>query len=82
MRHCRVGVQDGGRIGADSEKRCAGEIEHARIAELNIEPERRHRIQQHGDHQQKHEVIVVKNRPHRARRADGANGQGVLVLHE
>src|SRR4029079_9377084 len=82
MRHARVCIQDSGRIGTDAEKRCTREIENTGIAELDIESESCHRVQQHGNHKQKNEVIVVKDRCHGTRGADGTNGQSVLWLKE
>ena len=60
MRNRGMGEQHRRRIGADAEERGAGKIEHARIAELQIEPQSGHRIEQDPVQEQQHEMIVVE----------------------
>ena len=60
MRHGRIGIEHRRGIGADAEERRARKIEHAGIAELNVQPECRHAVEQHGDDKQQREMILVK----------------------
>ena len=71
MRHGSVGIEHGRGIGADAEERRAGEIQHARIAELDVQPKRRHGVEQHRDDQQQDEMVLVeiRCRPRRRRRS-------------
>src|SRR5262249_49405748 len=60
MRQCRLRVENGRSIGADTEERCASEIEDAGVAKLNIKPERRYRIKEDGNQQHQEMVVVEK----------------------
>jgi hypothetical protein len=75
-----VAVQHRRCVCADAEKRRAGEIENAGIAELHIESERRHRVEQHRVDQQQHEMIFVKECCNGECGDDRASAERILMI--
>ena len=81
-RHAGLRVEDGGGIGADAEKRRAGKIDDAGIAELHVQSQGRDAVQQHRDHQQQHKVVVVEIAGNGERREDARYAERVFVSGE
>src|SRR5262245_55900210 len=82
MRYRCVRVEDGSGIRADAEKRSPREIEDAGVAELDIQAERRDRIEQDRDDQQQYEMVIVEIRGNDERSDDRAGAKRVLVFGE
>jgi hypothetical protein len=80
--HCRICIQHGRGVGTDAEEGGAGEIQHSGVTELNVQPKRRHGVEQHGDHQQQDEMVFMKIRGEHECPDDGEATYGVLVVDE
>ena len=77
-----MGVENGRCVGADAEKGRAGEIQHAGIAELNVQAERRHGVEQHRGDQQQNKMVLVKEDGDRESRQDREAAKHILVILE
>ena len=75
-------VEHRGGIGADAEERGAGKVQHAGIAELDVQSERRNRVEQDGDEQQQHEMIFVEERRHHEGGNDRHDAEHLLPVGE
>src|SRR6516165_367742 len=82
MRYRSISTQYCRRISANAEKRCAGEVQHPRIAELNVQPKRRDAVEQNRDDEKHHKMIVMKIGGDCDDGEDRTGAQHVLALHE
>ena len=82
MRQRGLCVEDRGGIGADTEEGRAGKVQHAGIAELDVQSERGHAVEQDRDDQQKDEMILVEIGPDGEGGNDGESAERVLMIGE
>ena len=82
MRHGRVLVEHRRGIGADTEERRAGEIEHAGVAELDVQPERRDGVEQYRADQQQNEMVLVEHCGDRECGDDGERAERIFARAE
>jgi hypothetical protein len=82
MRNRGVGVEHRRGVGPDTEERRTGKVQHAGVAELDVQSKRRHGGKHHSDDQKEDEVVFMEIEAERERRDHRKSAERILVPGE